>query len=161
MTELQAEIKSLLGKISWKLSRGGILSGGNAANFTASIDLFSGDSAVGGETEAIQQILGNLAVVDFVSTCNWDELSTKFNECINWPGWDEHSQPNHRYQLSTEFSNDTSELLSKLERLFEDNVGIWEFELSNGHPFYPVYWDFAYVIRRPNRDYVFIGSSSD
>ena len=161
MADLEADLKSLLTKISRKLSKGGISSDGNARNFSARIELFSGDQTAGSEALAIRQILGYLAVVDIVSRITWAELSNRVNDCLSWQGWDEHSQPNRRYQLSTEFSKDTTEVSLMLGELFENAVGIWEFELTSGHPFYPVYWDFAFLIKNPNRDYVFIGSSSD
>jgi hypothetical protein len=38
---------------------------------------------------------------------------------------------------------------------------VWSFWLEEGHPFYPVQWDFAYVLAGHNGAEVFIGSSSD
>ena len=38
---------------------------------------------------------------------------------------------------------------------------IERFWLKEGHPAYPVFWDFAFVIAGPHETKVFIGSSSD
>lgn len=161
MSDLEAKIKDHLSSVSEKLSRGGYFSRGDAFNFTASIDLFCGERAVEEEKAAINQLLGSRATVDFIVISDWDKLSARINECLNWEGLDENSQPNRQYQLSTQFIDDLTEALSLLKELFTDATGFWEFGLSDGHPFYPVYWDFAFLVKRPNRNYVFIGSSSD
>jgi hypothetical protein len=36
-----------------------------------------------------------------------------------------------------------------------------EFSLKQGHPAYPVFWEFAYDIHSNGQRWVFIGSSSD
>jgi hypothetical protein len=52
-------------------------------------------------------------------------------------------------------------VLSELERLTSQASLLAEFELGEGHPAYPVFWDFGYVIAGPAGGLVFIGSSSD
>jgi hypothetical protein len=44
---------------------------------------------------------------------------------------------------------------------FEEAEIVCEFGLRQGHPAYPVFWDFAYDIHSQNRRWILIGSSSD
>ncbi len=52
-------------------------------------------------------------------------------------------------------------VLTKLECITERATSVTAFSLREGHPAYPVFWDFAYVIAGPAETLVFIGSSSD
>jgi hypothetical protein len=52
-------------------------------------------------------------------------------------------------------------VLSHLEQFAAPSTAIWSFWLKDGHPHYPVQWDFAYVLAGPGGAEVFIGSSSD
>ena len=47
-----------------------------------------------------------------------------------------------------------TELVTKSEQV----MGFW---LKAGHPFYPVYWDYAFLFEVGNDAFVLIGSSSD
>ena len=81
-------------------------------------------------------------------------------ECFEFNG-DEGSYPNHKYLTSEKFKNDLGQLLEQIGEFFSDNSGISKFWLKQGHPFYPVYWDFAFLIRKSDSYFILIGSSSD
>ena len=55
------------------------------------------------------------------------------------------------------------ELLKSVFSLIELEAAyiVTEFSIRNGHPAYPVYWDFAYDIHSNGKRWIFIGSSSD
>lgn len=49
----------------------------------------------------------------------------------------------------------------EMDKLVDGADTIMSFWLKEGHPFYPVFWDFAFLIEKNNDAIVFIGSSSD
>ena len=63
--------------------------------------------------------------------------------------------------MSKDFDSDAENLFRDLKELFVDHSKVVSFLLDSGHPFYPVFWDFAFLIRKSESSYVFIGSSSD
>ncbi|PHS02527.1 MAG: hypothetical protein COA78_20980 [Blastopirellula sp.] len=56
-----------------------------------------------------------------------------------------------------------TELMNKVFSSIDiENAGmVVEFGFKNGHPAYPVFWDFAYDIHSNGQRWIFIGSSSD
>ena len=56
-----------------------------------------------------------------------------------------------------------SELMGKVfSRIgVEDAEMVVEFGFKNGHPSYPVFWDFAYDIHSKGQRWILVGSSSD
>lgn len=52
-------------------------------------------------------------------------------------------------------------VLADLERAIAEADLLAKFWLQDGHPAYPVFWDFAFVIAGSTSVLVFIGSSSD
>ncbi len=59
-----------------------------------------------------------------------------------------------------------AKILDSLESIFthiniDSSDFISEFWLSDGHPAYPVFWDFAFDIHSKGQRWIFIGSSSD
>ncbi|MCA6059462.1 hypothetical protein HUF18_06695 [Thalassolituus sp. ST750PaO-4] len=56
-----------------------------------------------------------------------------------------------------------SELMSRVFSSIgiEDAEMVVEFGFKNGHPAYPVFWDFAYDIHSKGQRWIFVGSSSD
>ncbi len=56
-----------------------------------------------------------------------------------------------------------SELMSKVfsSISIEEAEMVVEFGFKNGHPAYPVFWDFAYDIHSKGQRWILVGSSSD
>lgn len=56
-----------------------------------------------------------------------------------------------------------TELMNKIFSLInlEDAEMVTAFVFKNGHPAYPVFWDFAYDIHSKGQRWIFIGSCSD
>jgi len=54
-----------------------------------------------------------------------------------------------------------TDLERKLKPLLSKAGKITRFTLKKGHPFYPVFWDFAFNIEVENESYIIIGASSD
>ncbi|MEX2962310.1 hypothetical protein [Microbulbifer sp. TYP-18] len=56
-----------------------------------------------------------------------------------------------------------TELMGKIFSIIgiEDAEMVVEFGFKNGHPAYPVFWDFSYDIHSSGQRWIFVGSSSD
>jgi hypothetical protein len=52
-------------------------------------------------------------------------------------------------------------VLSYIGQAVSEATFIRRFWLKDGHPSYPVFWGFAYVIAGPRGANIFVGSSSD
>lgn len=74
---------------------------------------------------------------------------------------DDGAHPGRRYLNSLQFQQDKATALAQIGAIVEGADYICSFELTDGHPFYPVFWDFAFLIEKANDAYIFIGSSSD
>ena len=153
------QINDLLTKICHKLS-GGSWFGQGAYNYVVDVKLFHEEAKPNlGEVALVEKLIPNSIVGDIEKSDLFDLLST-VKECFEFSG-DEGSYPNQKYLTSEEFKNDLGQLLEQIKILFAENLGISKFWLKEGHPFYPVYWDYAFLIRKSDSYFVLIGSSSD
>ncbi len=149
-----AKTNELLEKICWKLSRGDV------ANYEVNIKIFQSDR-ISDENSSIKNILGaNFVEVGEIKKSDMSELLKIAQECFEFSG-DEGAHPNKEYLFSEEFKLETGQVLEQIKFLFSDSSEIFTFYLKNGHPFYPVFWDYAFLVRKKQNDFVFIGSSSD
>jgi hypothetical protein len=62
---------------------------------------------------------------------------------------------------SPEFQALLSDVLEEMKVLARIADRIEQFHIEDGHPAYPVFWDFAYVFFGPLQSFVLVGSSSD
>jgi len=148
------ETNELLEKICWKLSRGDV------ANYVVDIEIFQGER-IGNEDNSIRNILGaNVVEVGEVKKSDISELLKITQEGFEFSGG-ESMHPNKEYLFSEEFKLEIGQALEQIKLLFSDDSEIFSFWLKNGHPFYPVFWDYAFLVRKKQKDFVFIGSSSD
>jgi hypothetical protein len=150
------KINESLKKICWKLS------GGDVANYTVNIEIFQNTKISDyGEVDSIKNILGkNVVEIEEIKKSNLPELLEITKECFEFSG-DEGAHPNKNYLFTKEFELETNQVLKQIELLFSNNSEFFIFRVKNGHPFYPVFWDYAFLVRSDQNDFVFIGSSSD
>ena len=153
------QINDWLTKICHKLS-GGHWFGQGSYNYVVDVELFHEEANPNlNEVGLIERLIPNSIVGD-IEESSLSELLSIVSECFLFEG-DEGSYPNREYLLSKEFKNDLNKLLEDMRTLFSRNLGISKFWLKEGHPFYPVYWDYAFLIRKIDSYFVLIGSSSD
>jgi len=74
---------------------------------------------------------------------------------------DDGAHPCRDYLASVEFKRDAELVMIQVGKLVDGADTIVSFWLKEGHPFYPVFWDFAFLIERSKDAVIFIGSSSD
>lgn len=159
--ELVSNTNKLLEKICNRLYKDSIFDFNGSLNYSVSVKVFSSKILINSdEIDLIETILNTEAKVGDIEESNISELLENAKECFEFSG-DEGSYPNRKYLSSDVFKADLNELLKNLKDLFSENLGIFKFWLKEGHPFYPVYWDYAFLIKKSSENYILIGSSSD
>lgn len=154
------QINKLLKKLSNNLSKSSLF-GQSALNYSVSVKIFYDNTESElNEIDLIESVLAPKAVVGNIEKCDLSELLDIVKKCFEYAG-DEVSYPNRRYYLSEEFKVDLNQALEQIKVLFSNNLGIFEFWLEDGHPFYPVFWDFAFLVKKRENNFILIGSSSD
>ena len=108
----------------------------------------------------IAQALGPSAVVGRVVPITELRVLTEVEECLRYAGDTGHG-PEPIALRSQRFELLVSAVLSELRQSISGATLLTEFGIHDGHPAYPVFWDFAFVIAGSASRFVFIGSSSD
>jgi hypothetical protein len=113
---------------------------------------------------ALQEILasglGEGVVIGGVSAAGPADVLEALKDALAYQG-DAGSHPGQGYATSETCRQDVSRVLAQVGALLEGASHIVSFRLKEGHPFYPVFWDFAFSIEKGTDAFVFIGSSSD
>jgi hypothetical protein len=149
------ETENLLKNICRNLSKGDVY------NFVADAKLLQFEIIdTTNEISLIEKSLGKNAQVGGIEQSNLSELLYVVKECFEYIG-DEGSYPNKKYLASEQFSSDKKKALESIKNLFCDSKEIYAFWLKEGHPFYPVYWDYAFLVKNDEKCFILIGSSSD
>jgi hypothetical protein len=130
-------------------------------NYTVSLRVyrlpFSPDA---GAEHYIAQALGPASVIGGTSQATEQDVLAEVEEALRHEGDDGYGPPRSVLR-SQKFEELLSLVLSHLEKALGEASLIQRFWLKEGHPDYPVFWDFAFVIAGPTTAEVFIGSSSD
>lgn len=149
-----ADANSLLSALCAKL-------GEESLNYCPNIRLYSCPRVAGRSiADTVQTALGTAVVVGGTSPADLDALLPSLNEALGYAG-DENSHPNLAFLASDEFRAEKAEVLRFFEALARDADLLTSFWLKEGHPFYPMFWAFAFVIEKGADSHVLIGSSSD
>lgn len=151
---MTTEINTTLDTISRSLSA-------DSLNYTASFKLVKCENMAGQPLrEIIAAALGDGVVIGETSTVQPDDVLKELGDALSYQG-DDGSHPGRDYLKSDRFEQDKSLALAQVSSLVEGAGYVVTFRLDDGHPFYPVFWDFAFSIEKDDDAYVFIGSSSD
>ena len=108
----------------------------------------------------ITAALGPKAVVGGVSEDSAPEVLAEVERCLRYPG-DRSAGPPASVLGLRRFTELVEFVLEYLARGIAESEAVFSFWLKDGHPFYPVFWDFAYLLVGVGGAEVLIGSSSD
>ena len=89
-----------------------------------------------------------------------DEAITEITEAMTHRG-DSGYGPIPEKIDSERYQNLVGRLLDDCRALFDAGDRIEVFWLKNGHPAYPVFWDFAFAVQTSDGVHIIMGSSSD
>lgn len=135
--------------------------GEDGTNYVVDIRLFSATGTAGRSVaETARKALGHEVAVGRTGPAVPADVLQGIREGLEYEG-DYGAHPGQAFLGSAEFRSREAEVLGYFERLLSGAVQVISFELEEGHPFYPVHWDFAYVIEKGVDSHVLIGSSSD
>jgi hypothetical protein len=105
-------------------------------------------------------MLGNDAVVERIQAVTLDEALAEIRSSLSYPG-DSGAGPDPETLRSERFTRLLSDLLAEIEAVSRQATRIEQFWLEEGHPAYPVFWDFAFLFTGMSEAVALIGSSSD
>jgi hypothetical protein len=150
-----SDINDSLAIIARKLFR-------NSLNYCADFRLFVSKETAGEAIETVvKAILGDKAVIGKSQVAAKKEVIDELRDALHYRG-DHGSHPSLDYLDSPESRTDFDKVVSAIQRILDDSFDdIQSFSLKEGHPFYPVFWDFAFFIQTCEESILFIASSSD
>lgn len=135
--------------------------GEESLNYAADIQLFPSPGMAGRNiAEIVSAALGVTVVVGGSSSTDRVEILQALRHGLEYAGNDG-SFANRTFLASARCQTEKAEVLKFFEAFTADADLLASFWLKSGHPFYPVYWDFAFVIEKGADAFVLIGSSSD
>ena len=108
----------------------------------------------------IAQALGPTAVVGGIAPATGPEIAAEVERGLRYT-CDAGSGPKASALQSRRFGSLVPAVLAELRPVAAEATLLAQFWLRDGHPAYPVFWDFAFVIAGPPGGVVLVGSSSD
>ena len=149
------DINNLLQAICDKLSEG------DALNYVADAEIYQAEiTGENNEIELIKKTFGKDAAVGAIYKSDLVQLLRTVKECFEYEG-DGGSHPNRNYLKTEQLRVNINAILENLKDLFQESDEIYEFGLGKGHPFYPVIWDYAFLVKNDKEYFILIGSCSD
>jgi hypothetical protein len=150
-----SEINDSLAVISKKLFR-------TSLNYCVDFKFFVSKETVGKPLETVvRTILGEHAEIGMAQPATKKDVIDELTNALQYRG-DHGSHPSLDYLDSNDCRIDFEQITCRIQRVLDDSSDdIQSFWLKEGHPFYPVFWDFAFLIRTCGESILFIGSSSD
>ena len=110
--------------------------------------------------ELLELAIGGAVAIGGTRLAGAADVLASVRNALDYQG-DDGSHPGRDYLASADFRRDAGLAMSQVGRVVAGADTIMAFELEAGHPFYPVFWDFAFLIEKNGDAVVFIGSSSD
>ncbi|MCA9217596.1 MAG: hypothetical protein KDB27_31220 [Planctomycetales bacterium] len=130
-------------------------------NYQVFLRSYSAKHAHDADVEAIvMAALGEEATVDEIHTESTEKTVATIKSRLEYRG-DESSGPLPKRIDSPKFCFLRDAVLNHVRELCWSSVSVTGLCIGDGHPAYPVFWDFAYLFRGGESSTVFIGSSSD
>tara|TARA_R110002049_G_scaffold227569_2_gene399712 strand:+ start:583 stop:936 length:354 start_codon:yes stop_codon:yes gene_type:complete len=104
--------------------------------------------------------LGNEARVGGAQSATRKEIMDALQTALRYKG-DDGAHPSLNYLESTKSEEDFDAVTAEVQGILDRSDLLLSFWLESGHPFYPVFWDFAFLIETAEDSILFIASSSD
>jgi hypothetical protein len=111
-------------------------------------------------SDIVNALIGNSVVVDEVRDVDATEVTEAVSRSLGYVGH-ESAGPSAKVLASAEFSNLMRSILESIAQLSKSSTKIKALALVEGHPAYPVFWDFAFLFLGENDCLLLVGSSSD
>jgi len=133
----------------------------DGVNYSVFLRAYSGVPESASDIDSIVNgVIGHDVVLDGVRDANVSEVVATLRQSFGYVG-DESAGPGASVLGSTEFSRLLGSIRDSVVQLSQTAYGIKSFEFAEGHPAYPVFWDFAYLFLGNDKHVLLVGSSSD
>ena len=133
----------------------------DGVNYSVFLRVYSGVmESANGIDSIVSGLIGGDVVLGGVRDANVSEVVETLRQSFGYVG-EESAGPGTSVLGSTEFSRLLGSIRDSVARLSQTAYGIKSFEFAEGHPAYPVFWEFAYLFLGNGRHVLLVGSSSD
>lgn len=130
-------------------------------NYSVSLGVYSGLTGSTGDISIIvNRLIGHEVVINSIRDVGVTAVVETLRQSLGYVG-DDGAGPGPRVLRSTDFSRLLGGILDSIVQLSQTVYGIKSFEFADGHPYYPVFWDFAYLFLGSDEHVLLVGSSSD
>jgi hypothetical protein len=134
---------------------------GRGINYCVFLRAYSVPTQLGrSSAQYVIDALDTSAVIESVQPVTSHDVLDNVESALNYSG-DPSAGPDSEVLKSKEFRKLLVELKHSLAEKMNGAHRIEQFWLKEGHPDYPVFWDFAFLIEGSTLTDIFIGSSSD
>lgn len=127
-------------------------------NYEVSLRLYGPMNSEQGLIETVKTLISDECELSGLLRRSLIEAKTVMTNCLLYKG-DDGSKPLELDSKKAEIIQLLNNILSTIG--FENAEMVVEFGFKQGHPAYPVFWDFAYDIHVEDERWIFVGSSSD
>lgn len=114
----------------------------------------------GSSEQLVRMALGDEAVVGKIDAVTPEDMQAQVASSIAYVG-DSGSGPRLEGLNSQRLKDLLAALLADLAQASSQATKVEQFWLEAGHPHYPVFWDFAFILTSAKEASILIGSSSD
>lgn len=130
-------------------------------NYSANLKIWEANNSAGKSAgEIVRAALGATAVLGGTFAISEEDAISEILGAFLFAG-DDGAHPGQKTLSSERYKKDVSAVMERLRAWIESSsllIGIW---LKEGHPFYPVFWDYAYIVESGSDCHVIIASASD
>lgn len=116
-------------------------------------------AATADDSEVIEKCFEGVSF-DRLKPIDATALNRRIRRCLSYTGDDSHG-PDSAVLESEVFKQLKSQCLNQIQELYSVSLRVQEFNIRDGHPAYPVFWDFSFLFRSVSESHLLIGSSSD
>lgn len=130
-------------------------------NYSVFLQCYSVPFTTGVSTEdALHSALGPDVVIDSLRAVSAAEASADIRAALTYAG-DSGAGPEPEQMQSPRFLQLLDAVMAQFDRAATQAHGIDAFWIEAGHPAYPVFWDFSFLLKGDEDAILFVGSSSD
>ena len=108
----------------------------------------------------VKKLVGHDVVLGNVRDISLAQLMQDLCDCLGYVG-DDGAGPGPSTLNLPEFSNLLREVSSDITQVYERSGEVKSFRFLEGHPAYPVFWEFAFLFLGNDGYQLIVGSSSD
>ena len=130
-------------------------------NYSVFMQIYEASTSLGKDTERlIVSALGNEVRISDVKSVTVDNVLVEIRSGLTYPGTDG-AGPDRSALATPQFAELLQSVLSEASELARSASKIEQCCIEEGHPAYPVFWDFAFLFTLPMTVLLLVGSSSD